>query len=139
MEKKVIKSMKDTLYAMNKFIDQPEFNNAGYVGEILMRLLENNKDLYLTDVEKYLRELNSRVYLLALPLSFFNQGEAKFISALPNENYDKMQENALWVCMNGEEETRDMMVIQNLTTELNLEKLKKCGFLMVTTPTSSLN
>lgn len=123
------KEVQSQLESMNLCIDQKEFNHAAAVGQILMNILNVNKELDLVDLENYLREMKSRVYLLALPMGFFNNGDQQYMSVFPDK--ENLQENALWICMNGENEASAMMQQNNLTKELNLEKLKRCGFLMV--------
>ena len=122
---------KEYFMRMLGIIDLPGYNNAMIASQYIVDAIKDFK-LSLSDIEAILRFLNSRIYLIGLPLSYYNNNgtESEYISKsiVSNERY----EHALWIELNGHE------ALNNLLKDLNLKdsdvdkSLEKTGFLMVT-------
>ncbi len=115
--------MKETIEIINREIDKQENNNAGYVGDMIVKeIIINGGNLWAA--ENALRETSSRVYLLALPIGWFG---GEFKSFFPG--YEKDFPFALWVCMNGKMEALRELMQHGFTPEENIVRLTDCGFL----------
>lgn len=118
--------MIDKLDEMNKEIDNPIHNNAGYVGSILLNIIKEGKGQYnLIHIESILRAMQSRVYLIAKPIEFFGSELTTFYP-LPDSEYKPY---ALWVCMNGKKEAEAELQQMSMSALGNLAALNMCGFL----------
>lgn len=115
--------LKDEIDIIQAMIDVREYNNAMAVSEVMIELLDK---VTLLDFEEAFREVNSRIYLLAVPVEKFGP---EFDSMLPG--VDTKMEYALWVCMNGKQETDAKLDSIGSTSQDNIERLKKCGLLIL--------
>ena len=78
-------------------------------------------------IEEILRELKSRIYLIALPISLYG---ANYDSFYPDKTeIKKGLPFALWVCMNGETEALGTLQKAGSDDVNNIINLFNCGFL----------
>lgn len=122
--------MKDVIEKMNLAINNQENNHAGFVGQILVNQLKEGETL--SEAEQMLRNMNSRIHLIAVPIEAFGP---KLRAFHPNDCEDRPY--ALWVCMNGKEEANEELKKNDLTEVDNLVRLHSCGFLTPKNPTMS--
>lgn len=114
-----------TVQIMNSEINTPSKNNAGYVGEMLLKALQGRSNSFnLADAEAVLRELHSRVYLVAIPIEKF----PGFTTVYPSMDAD-YKPYALWVCMNGHDEYIQTLHKHKISPIENQVNLHHCGFL----------
>lgn len=108
-------------------IDISQYNNAMEVSEYILKAIRDF-GITLSEIEKILRAINSRVYLIGFPLSWYNTGDQKFKS----RDLDKNNCNfALWVEVNGSD-TLEEIIKKYKWTEQDIDRsLEKTGFLMV--------
>lgn len=114
--------------SMCEEIDIPSHNNAMVAADYITRAIKRFS-LSLAEIEVILRKLNSRVYLIGFPLSFYNKGDHKFVSRFPFQ-----EENlnfALWIEMNGSDSLEKILEEQGWTDDDVDRSLEKTGFLMV--------
>jgi hypothetical protein len=121
----------DVLTDLNIKINEKQNNNAGFVSIVLAKFLREHPEFNFVDVENELRNLNSRVYLLAFVLSAFPPFEGKELTSYYPTRLGVHLPFALWICMNGETEAIETMKGQNLPTTYNLLRLFNCGFLTI--------
>lgn len=108
-------------------IDIPQYNNAMEVSEYVLRAIKNFR-LSLPDIEKILREINSRVYLIGFPLSWYNTGDQEFVA----KNLDKNNcDFALWIEVNGSDTLEDIIKKYKWTEQDIDRSLNKTGLLMI--------
>jgi len=113
------------LLRMHQIINIQDYNNAMIAGQHIMELV-NDHNVSFPEIESALREMNSRVYLIGLPMYFF-QGEYKLQSKLPRSS--EIFEYVLWIELNGKEKFKEFLDKNNFTS---IDKtLKKTGFLML--------
>lgn len=103
----------------------PNKNNAAYIGEALVNELKFAHKQNLADVEQELRDCNTHIYLLALPLEVF--GNKMLGTFYPNKQ--GYYPYAIWICVNGKAEAEEMMMKHDLTPIDNMVRLHSCGFL----------
>lgn len=113
---------------MHDTINRPQYNNAAVVSQFIFEQLKEGRTL--SDCEKALREIGSRVHLIGLPLESFNKGLESFnkgglSSKLPNS--PKEFRYALWICMNGEDEVKELIEDHDKVDQ----SLEKTGLLTV--------
>lgn len=108
-------------------IDIPSHNNAMVAADYITRAIKKFS-LSLAEIEIILRELNSRVYLIGFPLSFYNKGDHKFVSRFPFQ--EKKLDFALWIEMNGSDAIDEILKEQGWTDDDVDRSLVKTGFLM---------
>jgi len=77
-----------------------------------------------------LRDINSRIHLIAIPINAFG---GKLRAFHPQDEEDKPY--ALWVCMNGKEEAENELTKNGISYVDNLVRLHSCGFLTPKNPT----
>ena len=111
---------------MHQIIDLPEYNNALVVSQHLMESIQQFS-ISLNTIEKILRRLQSRIYLVGLPLSFYKDWD--YQARLPNSKY--LYDYGLWVEMNGPEELEKIIQRANNIVD---RSLKKTGFLFLKGP-----
>lgn len=115
--------MKEQLQKMNQRIDDHDKNNAQYVAKVLINEI-NSGNGTLARAEQILREINSRVFLIALPIEIFMN---RYDSILPNQ-IDKMH-YALWICMNGKRQAQIQLSKNKISEVDNMVQLHSYGFL----------
>ena len=132
--------LQTVLEGLLKMINIQAYNNAMNVCQVAMQLVKDH-NYTLPEMEQGLRELDSRVFMLGLPLHIFNGDKThlnivkgsehlvtsdEHISILPNS--DKRYEYALWVCMNGKDEIEKTLDQFHLTfSEVDIS-LERTGF-----------
>ena len=122
------------LIRMHQIIDLPEYNNCGIVAQHLIEMM-TEFGVSLPEANNLLREVKSRVYLVGLPLSLYKGNDVKIIwltKSVPIAEYSvfipgskRTYAYGLWVCMNGEEEYKN--IIEEVK-DVDIE-LKDTGFL----------
>lgn len=121
--------MKEKLQKLNLDINRQENNHAGFVALFLVNEIKENPKNGLADFEMALREMNSRVHLIAIPLESYGKFEGKTCTTFyptPGADYKPY---GLWVSMNGKAEAEETMKKHDLTEIDNLVRLHNCGFL----------
>lgn len=110
-------------------INTPDYCNAMVVNQFIMYFLERYEDLSFYDFEINLRTYKSRVYLVAAPLSFYEDSKKFSIQSLDKKV--KKPKYALYVCMNGEEEAKELLADEKINSNIqdNRERLKITGVL----------
>jgi len=121
--------MKDVINRMNLAVNNQENNHAGFVGQILVDELKQGNGS-LPEAEQMLRDINSRIHLIAIPINAFG---GKLRAFHPQDEEDKPY--ALWVCMNGKEEAENELTKNGISYVDNLVRLHSCGFLTPKNPT----
>ena len=109
---------------MHTMIQNSKFNNCGVVGQYLMKII-TELGSSLKELEEMLRDQRSRVYLIGLPLSFFEN--LNYQAKIPGK--DELLEYGLWIEMNGSEALEDFLEKNEL---FNVDRtLEKTGFLLL--------
>lgn len=120
-----------SLQKMNADINIQRNNNAGFASQVIVNQLSYGSDfmLNLADAEQMLRDMNSRVFLLGLPLEFYKNDELEIFYPGTAKFQTGYKPYALWVCMNGKAEAEKMMIEQGFNAIDNMVRLHNCGFL----------
>ncbi|KKP39659.1 MAG: hypothetical protein UR28_C0005G0032 [Candidatus Peregrinibacteria bacterium GW2011_GWF2_33_10] len=119
-----IEKIRQALTILERTIKQPQYNNATVVAQFLVNVFNEIGRSDLAEVEKLLRDNDSRIYLIAVPVKFFGN---QYESRLPN--FSNTLNYALWICMNGLTEALVILSQHGTSTKKNEENLVNCGFL----------
>jgi hypothetical protein len=123
MEKKF--KFKQFLIDMHEVINQPKYNHAGTVSQFLVEGIKHGATL--SEAEKILREIESRVRLIGLPLHIYGE---EYVSRIPIPGNEKTFKYALWVGMNGPIEIKkDLEKFKLNPTDVDMS-LEETGFLV---------
>ena len=103
------------------------YNNALFVTQIIQKIIEIDNNTLLLDIEKELRNINSKIYLVGLPA---NSTDTTLYTIL---DFDHIPKNYfLYICMNGYDEMLDLIKKYNISIEENLDNLKNdTGYLFI--------
>lgn len=110
---------------MIQITDVPGYNNCAIVSQYIMEAVKDH-DIGFPEIEELLRSLNSKIYLIGLPLAFF-KNEYPVISKLPH--IDKLFPYSLWIELNGKAAVDDLLKRNNLT-DVDIS-LIETGFLCI--------
>jgi len=110
---------------MHQILDLGGYNNAMIAGQHFLELIKEH-NMCLSEIEDTLREMDSRIYLIGLPLSYF-KSEYTLSAKLPDS--DKQYKYALWVELNGKDTVEDLLV-RNSLTDVD-RSLNETGFLLI--------
>jgi len=125
MNDEITKIINDKLKDINTIIDNPQYNNAGFVSQIIMDMMVEFP-IKFADIEMLFRKMQSRVRLIGLPLKLYN---GQYIAKRPND--ETFYEYGLWVGMNGPEELAKLFKDSKLS-EADIDvNLDKTGFLFM--------
>lgn len=113
---------------MHQILNLPEYNNAIIVGQYLIDAICDFK-ISLFDIETLFRKIESRVYLVGLPISFFSDSN-EYVSRIPGDKNDRNLKYALWVEVNGKE-ALDRLIEERKLFDIDRE-MKETGFLCKT-------
>lgn len=108
---------------MIQITDIPGYNNCAIVSQYIMEAVKDH-GIGFPEIEGMLRLLNSKIYLIGLPLFFF-KNKYSVISRLPHT--DEFFQYALWIELNGKPAIDDLIKRNNLT-DVDIS-LTKTGFL----------
>lgn len=123
--------LKTALKELEQLINVRANNNAGFVALYITDLFKQLPWLTLIDIENELREMGSRLYLIALPVKSYGTFEGKELSSADFRETETELPNALWVCMNGEKEAAETRNKNGLSMMDNRRALLSCGFLTI--------
>jgi hypothetical protein len=124
-------SSKETLFsesekaAITDLVKQADVHkNAAVFGQLLANIARHfNRNPFVL-VEGILRSLNSQTFLVARDIAELSHSfEAFFPNQTGNQDY------YIWICVNGQAEQAALLEQIGSTSEKNLERLKKSGFL----------
>jgi hypothetical protein len=88
------------------------YNNAAIASQWVIDIMKKHK-LPLQKIESILRSINCQVYLIGLPLSYFEQEQYKFKILHPFET--KLLKYVLWIEVNGLDSLEQLLKRNNLT------------------------
>jgi len=108
---------------IDTIITIPTLNNAAAVGQIIIDIIIKFKS-NLPNIESALRSINSRVYLIGLPLKFFGP---HVIAIMPPENIHC--DFGLWIGLNGPDEITNLLATNSIARDDTDMSLTKTGFL----------
>lgn len=105
------------------------YNHAGVPGQIIKELLEARMTTSLAEIEGWLREMGSKIYLVAAPLDHYGADWADKTAYFDFLDRTDSPEFTLWVGVNGEAEATELLDRLSLTPDENLARLHSTGFL----------
>jgi len=108
----------------------PACNTAQYPSMLITNLMEHGCVDSFSQFEGWLRDMDSRVYLVAVPLDFYGptwQDKTKYHPYMGEKTGDP--ENTLWVGVNGLPEAEQLLHRLAITPAENLEMLHRTGVL----------
>lgn len=92
----------------------------------VMSILEAREDYTLVDIERRLRELESRVYLIGMPMCDAPTG----VVSMRPPKFKSLARYWIWFGLNGEEEARNELANLGISAGDNLRRLKHTGMLI---------
>lgn len=105
------------------------YNHAGVPTQIAIDLIKAGMATSFAEFEGWLRELDSRVHFIGVPLDFYGPKWAdKTVNPFDPED---MPEYTLWAGVNGEEEATAMLEQLGITPDENSQRLLSVGVLSV--------
>ena len=110
---------------MHQVLSLPEYNNATIVGQYLMDAICDFK-ISLFYIETLFRKMESRVYLVGFPISFFTDTD-EYVSRVPG--VEGNLKYALWVEVNGKT-ALDRLIAEKKLVDIDW-KMEQTGFLCV--------
>ncbi|MDQ0000139.1 MULTISPECIES: hypothetical protein [Pseudarthrobacter] len=115
-----------SIYELHRKIDEPINNNAMFIAQFLADLLDAGATL--SDIERELRKTNSRVFLIALPMTKeLDEQCTLYRPDVPDQTVELKYH--LWIGFNGAQEAEHMLREHALIAEENLWHLDATGFL----------
>ncbi|HSW36968.1 MAG TPA: hypothetical protein VLG37_01205 [Candidatus Saccharimonadales bacterium] len=121
--KAAISSMEDLL------MRDPLFNHAGFPTQMAIDLIKQGQIDSFAQFEKWLRELGSKIYFLALPLDYYPPPWDR-ATQFPWPS-DEKPKYTLWVAVNGEEEAQALLGELQITVGENASRLRETGVLIL--------
>jgi len=121
---------------MISFVDDlmskdPRYHNAGTPGQVIQELMEAGLVSDFVEFEGWLRECDSRVHLVAVPLDYYGgewSDKSKYVAFQGDKVGDP--EFTLWIGVNGAPEADDILRALGITAEENLDRLQRTGILV---------
>ena len=108
----------------------PEGNHAGTAAMLAVELWRAEKISSLATLEKWLRQMQSSIHFVALPLDYY--GDAKPGATTTYMGCKEGEpEYTVWIGVNGADEANAMLDTLGITQEENLERLQTTGMLTV--------
>lgn len=105
------------------------YNHAGVPTQVAIDLIKAGMVTSLAKFEGWLRELDSRVHFIGVPLDFYGPKRAdKTVNPFDPED---VPEYTLWTGVNGGEEAAAMLGQLGITPEENSQRLLSAGVLSV--------
>lgn len=117
--------VRGTIARMEEFMRQSEYNHAGTPTQIAIELQRIGQIESFAHFETCLREMDSRVHFLAVPLDFYGD---QYGVAYPLDR-DGQPEYALYAAVNGADEAKQMLESLGITAAENKARLKNTGVL----------
>lgn len=119
----------NNIYVENQLREVDLSWNVMPISECIMRLLREDPDLNLLDIETAFRAIGSKTtYLVAMPKAMITperKVKAVHLSGAPADY-------ALWICLNGPDDLLKTLSSFGLTREQNLDALRVCGVMATT-------
>lgn len=103
------------------------FNHADIPTEVALHLIKQGEIESLAHFELLLRQMDSRVHFVAVPLDFYG---SEWLGKTRGIGQNSQVEHTLWVGVNGEAETAQMMERLGVTPDQNLANLTTTGVLV---------
>ena len=119
--------LNERIAELHNRISDPSNNNALFVGQFVLNLVEDS--VTIPEVEEALREIGSRVFLVALPLTEAEREQYDLFLLDTPELGTPDLEYSLWIGMNGQAEALERLEQHGITPQQNLTNLSKAGFL----------
>jgi len=132
---------------MIEIIEKPQYNGTDKLSIVSNFLIEftNEHNLTLSIAENIFRSLDSKVWLLGIPLHVLNRElkdtiaeknadinlkKKKYLAILPKD--DKFYDYGLWICLGRYEEIQLILDKFNITINNTDQSLENTGFLNLT-------
>lgn len=110
---------------MEAVMREPQYNHAGVPTQFAIELWKAGQINSFAQFEDYLRDVGSRVHLLAVPKDFYGPD---YLTIFP-QGVQGEPDYTLYVAVNGPEEAQQMRERLSLTSAENMHRLKSAGVL----------
>ncbi len=108
-----------------KLLAAVDRNTVADITEAMLQIRNRKAGMTFADFEERLRDMGSKVYLVARPRGYRPMGlDVRHLNGKRADYY-------LWICLNGESERDRDLAIWKGTAEANLKNLDVCGVLSV--------
>ncbi len=123
--KGVIASMEEAMYS------KPALNHSGTPAEVASKLIDSGLVDSLQEFEEWLRENDSRVHFVAVPLDHFGETWSQSTKYIEPTRVKEDPQYTLWIGINGAAESAALLRELGATPKENLRKLGSTGMLSV--------
>lgn len=106
-------------------MQEPQHNHAGIPSQLAMELWRAGQIDSFAQLESWLREMGSRVFLIAVPTQYFGD---QFDAMYPVPR-DDTPDYVLWTEVNGSEVAQKRLATHELTPQENMKRLERTGLL----------
>lgn len=117
--------IRGAIACMEERMLDPQNNNASFPILLAVNLITVGQLQSLPQFEAWLREMDSKVYLMAVPLGFYGPDYVDR-TRYPGKA-DSEPEYTLWAGVNGEAEAREMLARLGVTPHENMRRLHATG------------